>query len=50
MFLVQFLELLIEVAVRETGFPSDHAAADLLTPGMTLAVAVGPSEGVARAS
>ena len=36
--------------MRETGFPGDHAAADLLTPGVTLAVAVGPSKGVARAS
>ena len=39
-----------EVAMREIGFPSDHAAADLLTPGVTLVVAVAPSEGVARAS
>ena len=39
-----------EVAVRETGFPGDHAAADLLAPGVTVAVAVGPSEEVARAS
>ena len=39
-----------EVAVRETGFPGDHAAANLLTPGVTLAVVVAPSKGVARAS
>ena len=39
-----------EVAMRETGFPGDHAAADLLTLGVTLAVAVAPSEGVAEAS
>ena len=39
-----------EVAVRETGFPGDHAAADLLTPGVTVAVVVDPSEGVAGAS
>ena len=39
-----------EVAVRETGFPGDHAAADLLAPGVTMAAAVGPSEEVARAS
>ena len=39
-----------EVAVRETGFPGDHAAADLLTPGATMAVAVDPSEEVAGAS
>jgi len=39
-----------EVAVRETGPPSDHAASDLLTPGVTVAVGVDPSEEVARAS
>ena len=39
-----------EVAMRETGFPGDHAAADLLTPGVTVAVAVDPSEEVAGAS
>ena len=39
-----------EVAVRETGFPSDHATADLLAPGVTIAVAVDPSKEVARAS
>ena len=39
-----------EVAVRETGFPSDHTAVDLLTPGATVAVAVDPSEEVAGAS
>ena len=36
--------------MRETGFPGDHAAADLLTPGVTVAVAVDPSEEVAGAS
>jgi len=39
-----------EVAVRETWFPSDHAAADLLAPGVTVAAVVGPSEEVAGAS
>ena len=39
-----------EVVLRETGSPGDHAAADLLAPGVTVAVAVGPSEEVARAS
>ena len=39
-----------EVAVRETGFPGDHAAADLLTLGATMAMAVDPSEEVAGAS
>ena len=39
-----------EVAVRETGFPGDHAAADLLTPGVTVAMVVDPSEEVAGAS
>ena len=39
-----------EVAVRETGFPSDNAAADLLAPEVTVAMAVGSSEEVARAS
>ena len=39
-----------EVAVRETGFPGDHAATDLLTPEVTVAVVVEPSEEVARAS
>ena len=39
-----------EVAVRETGFPGDHAAADLLAPGVTVAAAVGPSEEVAGVS
>ena len=39
-----------EVAVRETGFPGDHAAADLLVPGVTVAAVVGPSEEVAGAS
>ena len=36
--------------MRETGFPGDHAAADLLTPGVTVAVAVDPSEEVTGAS
>ena len=39
-----------EVAVRETGFPSDHAATDLLTSGATVVVAVDPSKEVAGAS
>ena len=39
-----------EVAVRETGLPGDHAASDLLTPGVTVAVGVDPSEEVAGAS
>ena len=39
-----------EVAVRETGPPSDHVASDLLTPGVTVVVAVDPSEEVAGAS
>ena len=36
--------------MRETGPPSDLAALDLLTPGVTMAVGVDPSEEVARAS
>ena len=36
--------------MRETGFPSDHTAADFLAPGVTVAVAVDPSKEVARAS
>ena len=36
--------------MRETEFPGDHAAADLLAPSVTVAVAVGPSEEVAGAS
>ena len=36
--------------MRETGPPSDHAASDLLTLGVTVAVGVDPSEEVARAS
>ena len=36
--------------MRETGFPSDHTAVDLLTPGATVVVAVDPSKEVARAS
>ena len=39
-----------EVAVRETGFPDDHAAADSLTPEVTVATVVGSSEEVAGAS
>ena len=39
-----------EVAVREIGFPGDHTAVDLLTPGATMAVAVDPSKEVAEAS
>ena len=39
-----------EVAVRETGFPSDHAAADSLALEVTVAAAVGSSEEVAGAS
>ena len=36
--------------MREIGFPGDHAATDLLAPGVTMAVAVGPSKEVAGAS
>ena len=36
-----------EVAVRETGFPGDHAAADLVALGVTMAATVVPSEEVA---
>ena len=39
-----------EVAVREMGPPGDHAALDLLTLGVTVAVGVDPSEEVAGAS
>ena len=39
-----------EVAVRETGFSGDHAAADLLAPEVTVAMAVEPSMEVAGAS
>ena len=39
-----------EVAMRETGFPSDHAAAYLLAPGVTVAVVVDLSEEVIEAS
>ena len=39
-----------EVAVRETGPPSDHAALVLLTPGVTVAVGVDPSKEVAGTS
>ena len=36
--------------MREIGFPGEHAAADLLTPGVTEAVAVDPSKEVTGAS
>ena len=36
--------------MRETGFPGDHDAADLLAPEVTVATVVGSSEEVARAS
>ena len=36
--------------MREIGFPGDHAAANLLALGVTVAAAVGPSEEVAGAS
>ena len=36
--------------MRETGPPGDHAALDLLTPGVTMVVGVDPSEEVAGAS
>ena len=39
-----------EVAVRETGFPGDHAAADLLTPRAAVSVGVDPSKEVAGTS
>ena len=39
-----------EVAVREAGFPGDDAAADSLTPEVTVATAVGASEEAAGAS
>ena len=39
-----------EVAEKEIGFSGDDAAADLLAPGVTVAVVVGPSEEVAGAS
>ena len=39
-----------EVAVRETGFPGDHATADSLAPEVTVATAVGSSKEVAWAS
>ena len=39
-----------EVAVRETGFPEDHTAADSVVPEVTMATAVGSSEEVAGAS
>ena len=39
-----------EVAVRETGFPGDHTAAGLLTPGAVVSVGVYPSMEVARTS
>ena len=43
-------ECTVGEAVRETGFPGVHAAAGLLALGVTMAVAVGPSEEVAGAS
>ena len=39
-----------EVVVRETGPPGDHAASDLLTPRVTVAMGVDPSKDVAGAS
>ena len=36
--------------MREIGFPSDHAAADLLDPEVTVAMVVEPYEEVAEAS
>ena len=39
-----------EVAVREIGFSGDHISADLLALEVTVAMAVGPSKEVARAS
>ena len=39
-----------EVAVREAGFPGDHAAADPVALEVTVAMAVGSSEEVAGAS
>ena len=39
-----------DVAVREIGFPNDHAAADSVAPEVTVATAVGSSEGVVGAS
>ena len=39
-----------EVAMREIVPPGDHAASDLLTLGVTMAMGVDPSEVVARAS
>ena len=39
-----------EVAMRETRPPGDHAALDLLAPGVTMAVGVDPSKEVAGAS
>ena len=36
--------------MKETGFPGDHAAADLLALEVTVAMAVDPSEEVAGAS
>ena len=39
-----------EVAVRETEFPNDQAAADSVAPEVNVATAVGSSEEVARAS
>ena len=39
-----------EVAVREIGFPIDHAAVDSLDSEVTVATVVGSSEEVAGAS
>ena len=39
-----------EAAVRETGSPGDHAATDSLAPEVTVAMAVGSSEGLTMAS
>ena len=39
-----------EVAMRETGPPGDHAASDLLTSGVTVAMGVDPSEEVGGAA
>ena len=39
-----------EVAVREARLPGDDAAAELLTPEVTVAMVVGASKEVARAS
>ena len=36
--------------MRETGFPGDHAAADLLTLGAAVSMGVDPSKEVAATS